>query len=655
MGCPGNGRCDLDPIEALYEREAEERRLNALLDEARAGGSGIAIVDGAVGSGVTSLLDESARSAAHAGITVLRGRGAASLEAASLAPVLTSIGAHLDGMRAVERARLLDGLGGIAEALGGRLETSAPLAETALFESVARLARRLATEHGLLWVIDDVHLADRMTLSLLTYLAARGAPRGVVVLIGQHPSTGPALADLRRAVRSGGGSLLELSPLSDDAAARLARRIRPDLDDEGVAVIVARSNGSPSIVRALAEADSMTPGVARLDALLERALAGADEGARTVFELIAVAGADVPHAALARLDGTPDLDRSCRQLITRGLIERTESPIGTAYRVTAPALAVAVDDALGAGRRQLAHAQLAAALEQVPGVDAEALAPHYRAAAQLLPADRTVEILVEAGTQAHERRAFQAAIPNLEAALAIGALARERVPEVLARLGDAYYLTGRPEDAVRAFRRLIGLVPDDDPSAEEARFVLAWIRSDVEGGRVRVPANPGMPGRAHSTAEQAVLDLFMVDRFAESDRLDAAAGRLRALDVPGASVEQRAAAALGDALGSWADLELARAHCERALALVVDAPHSVVAQAVAAELARLCLALGDIDAADRAGQLAVELVHRGGPIAVEASARCLGALLPMLRGDLPEARRPNAVSRSRDAPPRHGS
>ena len=632
----------MDGIGSLLEREVVEHGLQAVLDQARAGRGRLVIVEGAAGTGISSLLDRTAEVASGEGLVVLRARAAGARGSALLAPVLGSLGAHLDGVRAVERERLLHGLGGIDAILQGRVDAApAPLAESALFEAIARLAGRIGAGRGLLWVIDDVQRADPASLAMLLHLSGRSAPRGVVVVVGLHPSNAAAIAELRRAVQAAEhGLVLEVGPLTDHAIAELARRVRPELDTDAVEAVVAGSGGIPLLAWALATADGKDGETVAAHGVLDDALADASDGGRAVFELIAIAGAEVPHVALARVDPEWDVDEICADLRRRGLIVPIETTTGWSYRVTAPALAAAASGVLEPGRRQRAHAALAASLETVPDISAEALAPHYRVAAQLLPIGRTLDVLTEAAREARGRGAFVTAIPNLEAAIAIAGAtgASGRLPELLAALADSYYRTGRPEESAGAYRRLLAIVDDDDPMAESARLTLAIIRSDLDGARVHLTHSPRVqPG---SRAEQAVLQLFVIDRYAEPEKVRAVGERLRAFDGPSATLEERAAASLGSAVVAAVEGDplTARARCEDALTLVADGPHEVILGAAASELSRLCITLGDLDAADSAVRVSLEMLRRNGPLGAEASMRSLSALVHLLRGELREAR-----------------
>lgn len=135
-----------------------------------------------------------------------------------------------------------------------------------------------------LLVIDDVHLADRSTIDVLTALCGRVA---LVAACRADEGEGPYAVDrLRKA-----GAQVRALPALDAAAARtLVRSLAPDLTSARVEAIVSGSAGLPLLIEFLSGADPDAP-VGRglvpcIDAL--------DEEHLRLATLLAVAGKPLP-------------------------------------------------------------------------------------------------------------------------------------------------------------------------------------------------------------------------------------------------------------------------------------------------------------------------------------------------------------------------
>src|SRR5579884_1839805 len=178
-------------------------RLRQALATASAGRLEVAVVSGESGVGKTRLVNEFAAEARSRGATVVTGRCAdfgdngpsywAFLEA--LRPVWRGAGSAEPGSQLLEAPSAA--LSGGAEPAATR---SAPI-----FELVLRVLRGLAESAPLVFVLEDVHWADRSTQDLLTFLLANLSQDAVMIVITyrseamsrRHPLQ-PMLAELRR-------------------------------------------------------------------------------------------------------------------------------------------------------------------------------------------------------------------------------------------------------------------------------------------------------------------------------------------------------------------------------------------------------------------------------------------------------------------------
>ncbi|MFD4907125.1 ATP-binding protein [Kitasatospora purpeofusca] len=161
----------------LYGRERERAAVDALLDGARGGRSGVLLLRGEPGIGKTAVL-EYAVAAAGDGFRVVRATGVeyeAELPFAGLSLLLASGLDRLDALPGPQR-RSLDSAFGLGEASGGTDRLLAGLATLGLLAE-------LASDQPLLCVVDDVQWLDRSSLDALLIAARRLRAEGVALLL----------------------------------------------------------------------------------------------------------------------------------------------------------------------------------------------------------------------------------------------------------------------------------------------------------------------------------------------------------------------------------------------------------------------------------------------------------------------------------------
>ena len=176
----------MSATDALLERESESARLAALIDAARAGRGGVAVIEGPAGIGKTTLVR-------HA------------LALADDMTVLTASGSELEHEFGFGVVRQL-----LERAAAGRLEGAAALAAPALGLSAparprrrrprrpTRGSRRCTGSTGssptspptrpLLLAVDDAQWCDEPSLRFLAYLARRVQELPVAVVVAARPA-----------------------------------------------------------------------------------------------------------------------------------------------------------------------------------------------------------------------------------------------------------------------------------------------------------------------------------------------------------------------------------------------------------------------------------------------------------------------------------
>jgi predicted ATPase len=363
-------------------RAQELARLGDLLARAAAGEPLMALVGGEAGVGKTRLAEQLAATASGQGVRVLRGGcvplGEEGLPFAPLVEALRGLAGDLDpaeleavaGPARAELARLVPDLVASGEAAAGAGVVGA--GQGRLFELLLGLVGRLAARSPLLWVMEDLHWADRSTRDLLAFLATY-LRSGRVLLVGtfrsdelhrRHPLRGllGELARNRRVRR------LELPRFTRaELAEQLAglRGVHPPaglVDD-----VYARSEGNPFFAEELLLAgEGAGGGPGALPPSLQQVLLTrvVRLGERTQQLLAAVAGMDNQQL----LDGL-------REAVDQQLL--LPEPGGAGYVFRHALVAEAVYSELLPGERVGLHTALASALEA--GLEAED-APATRAA-----------------------------------------------------------------------------------------------------------------------------------------------------------------------------------------------------------------------------------------------------------------------------------
>ena len=296
----------LKPLNADTPRElvARERETGALAEfrrKAAAGHGRIVLVSGEAGVGKTSLLRRF-----EAGLSTSR---ASQATARCVEFVQTPFGPLRTLLQSIERnaAAPRDAAArALLERLSFERDAAAAPAPAAgwLLESIDAAFARFAQRGTIVLSIEDVHWADRSTLTFLNYLADRIAARRMLVVAtyrsdevgGNHPRLGEFAALLAKQ----SVSQLTLSPLDERATHSLVELALPHpdaLDEATVADIVRRSQGNPFFAEELLKSvlerapgtlPKQLPLSIRGTVLARAALLGEEE--RRILSLAAVLG-----------------------------------------------------------------------------------------------------------------------------------------------------------------------------------------------------------------------------------------------------------------------------------------------------------------------------------------------------------------------------
>jgi DNA-binding CsgD family transcriptional regulator/tetratricopeptide (TPR) repeat protein len=531
--------------------------LDAAVGQAVAGEGAAVLIAGEAGVGKSRLVAELERRALASSAVVLVGEcvdlGDTELPYApivgALRPVIRERASddELVGPGRAELARLWPELGtpSGSETLGGTPGSG----QARLFELLLGLLSRLAREHPLVLVIEDLHWADRSTRDLLVFLV-RNLRREPLLLVATYRTEElhrghalrPFVVELER---SGRGRRLDLARFSRAELTTLITELlgepppRPLLDD-----VFARSEGNPFFAEELVAAagDGGLPDSLR-DALLLRVERLAPL-TRRVLGVAAAAGRRVGHRLLAAVAGVPEaeLDGALREAVAWNVLITDAD--GASYAFRHALLREAVYNDLLAGERLRTHAAVARALADRPelagdGVSVAAeLAHHWLAAGEL---GLAFTASVRAGRDAAKAHAPAEALRQFERSLQLWTRVEDAAQravldraELLHRAAEAALAAAEDERAVDLGRLAMAeLDPDVDPkrasflSTRLGRYLWTAGQGDaalIAYGEaltfVQSETSPAERARALAGEGQA---LMLLGRYAEArDRLQEA-------------------------------------------------------------------------------------------------------------------------------------
>lgn len=459
-----------EPVSAerFVGRAVELARLEEQLEEAVDGNRVVTVITAEAGFGKSRLVAELATRAWTRGCVVAAGRCFEGESGAPFAPIiecLSELTRAVDPVAlrvSVERAaaivaRLLPDL---HDLLGELPEPAAlpPEEDRArLFDGIARVvvaATRLAPT---VLVLDDLQWADLSTLAMAGYLARAANPARLLIVgcyrpdeIDPNSAHGRALAAFER---EGSAMRIALGPMTDGEASELVHDVLTgDAGRTAVADIVHRAGGHPFFLRELArdavdgilDAEDVPTGARvlvlhrlhRLPPHCQRLVAAA-----SVFDgpfglgPAAAAADQSQHEALDALDA----------LILAGMVIPADGD--DRFQFVHDIARQALYATLTPPRRARLHRAVADAIEQqwpdaAQRQAAASLARHYARSASLPGMERGAVHAERAAAVAEGAYAYNDAVSMLELALDMLPSDDERVPRLLARLGQARIASG---------------------------------------------------------------------------------------------------------------------------------------------------------------------------------------------------------------------
>jgi DNA-binding CsgD family transcriptional regulator/tetratricopeptide (TPR) repeat protein len=597
------------PSPVLVSREAEIARLRAAFDRASSGEPAMALVAGEAGIGKSRLCSDFVDWAIAAGALALVGGcldvGEGVLPYAPVTEALRQLGAMLepaalDTVLGSARADLACLLPELADQ-HSPAEPEEQAWPARLFEHILVLLGRLAATRPVVFVVEDVHWADRSTRDLLVFLR-RNLRSGVALVMTcrtdelhtGHPVR-PFLAELER---SGIVDRIDLGRLDRRGAAELIAGVlgrRPS--SRIVSDLFERSDGNPFYIEELIATDASGGGIPqRLRDLLLARVEALAESAQRVLRIASVASgpvdADLLAAVAAHAGVDPDtLFDGLREAVSRHLLVTDAAGERHAFR-HALGREATYHDLLPGERRRL-HAAVATALEERHGdggTEARALgelAYHWYAAHDEA---RAFTAAVKAGqaaarsfAPAEAARQFERALELWDRVARTAASSTWSRADLLIAAADSAYLVSDWARAAAHLRGALECVDRDVEPLRAARVMLQrarclWGRDEARAilaaAEALVPGDPPSPDLAFLLSVQIRLALFDgrdQDALSLAERMLAVA---RAISDP--KMADIATMCIGRGLFFTGRVEEGLALCERSLrGAVADDPDHI--------------------------------------------------------------------------------
>ena len=387
------------------------------------------LVSGEGGIGKTRLAEEVAAHAAAAGVAVAWGRAQETAAGSPFWP-WEQILRSLPDIPVDDAVALVLGAGGTEP--GG----AAPSVRARTFDAVARALMGQADRQPLLLVLDDLHWADEPTLQLAAAVAEL-AFSGPLMMVGTFRSEdadpgSPLGALLASLARQRQGQRLALHGLEASDITRLVTgHLGQEPPKELLAAALQRSDGNPFFVLELcrllqvgsasaADLSAEVPATVR-DVILRR-LTRLSGPARQVLDVASVIGRDCDLALLQSVTilDFDTLDAALAEVVGAALVTE-HAQLRTRIRFQHALVRETVYAELRPSRRARWHAVVGERMVLLPGgeVDADELAFHLLAGADIVGALAVMPPLLEAARLANSRLAYEHADRLLEHAASL--------------------------------------------------------------------------------------------------------------------------------------------------------------------------------------------------------------------------------------------
>lgn len=391
-------------------------------------------------------------------------------------------GDHLAGLPAIVLRTVAQLL---PDEAGGELVaryTGATLGKAELFAGLTSALEHVSAKRGTIFVIEDIHWADRTTLEFLAALAPRLEVMRLMIIAtcrSEEFERDDTLADvLSRVLRVRPTRHLALQPLQRIEVAELVddALAGSNVPAPVLAAIIERSEGNPFFAEELLKAAVAQRGAANAElplsirASIRHRLATLSAVDRAVLEVAAVLGVRFDHAVLVELVERPPAGvlRTLRKARAANIIDEIDA---TSFRFHHALMRQTLYDGLIGAEAQALHRRILAAFERVPETEwtIESLAYHASQAgdeaAALRYSERAGDRALERGLFADARSYYERILPTVG-----GGATRARILE---RLGAVSTAQGDFAGAIAALEAAFALRVACGDLGDAARIAVA--------------------------------------------------------------------------------------------------------------------------------------------------------------------------------------
>ncbi len=488
--------------------------------------TGVVLVGGEAGLGKTRLVDEIV--AAHAAMDIVRGGAVPRAAPSRLELILTTVQPIVQA-----RLELPDPSIPVAEQVGG----------------AAELLRSLHHDRTI-FVFEDIHWADPESLEVIDRLMAAG-PLYASIVVTYRPEAlrrgHPVNHFLERAERRAHALQLRLEPLRREEVREYLAATNPEVDEQTVDRVHARTGGNPLFLSELVGAadddgDLIDSIPWTLAEILRPEIERLPAEVRVVAEAVSVLGADAEFdlVAAAVAANEDELLTRLRRLVDEGiLVESRPDRFDFRHELVREAVA----DGLFARERRRIHAAAHDALVAAGRTDATALIAHATGAGRTAEAAAVArQAAVGAFDLGSSHEAFGFAeqallvdgddVDLLRIAVAAGWMTERYAAALdhLDRWDELVRVDAEQRAEVLHWRVRLMWETGDQPAAEVAADELAELAEELASDAVRAQALADL-------AQHRMLSGQPTEAIAAADRaLELAAGA----DCPGVVLQARA-------------------------------------------------------------------------------------------------------------------
>ncbi|MCX8172993.1 MAG: tetratricopeptide repeat protein [Thermoplasmata archaeon] len=493
----------------LVDREKEIAVLRKAMEDCKEGRGSAVLIAGDIGTGKTRLAEEFAEMCEREHFVVLASMCLGTSEPAYL-PVLTALESYARKVREEEERYLPLGLAGFQNLeVEERSPNGVTKERTRILEYLLRQFIEIAKKQPLLFIIDDLHLADSGTLAFFHYLVRNIQNERMVAVatyVEEYATSDSLFAKTLRNINIERlYTQVKLENFGEKEIQEIVEQFGFAHPKETANYIYDRTSGNPFFVVEFLAA-MRSAGAVEIEAIKKMALPNSvkeivrflvsklDEKARRILSICAVLGRVFEYKVLAELVGLTEeeLLSSIEGLLAQNFLVETEE-VEEGCKFVNNTIQEVIYEELTGVRKRLMHLKAGECIEKYHGTEERfwpSLARHYREGANK---NKFSEYAIKAGRSAAKKFANAEASEFLGDALkALGESPEERQQkiEILWELAEVLELEGKYEDALELLNTRVNYTVSEQPvEAGKTHRKMAEIyttKGDYENALVHV-------------------------------------------------------------------------------------------------------------------------------------------------------------------------